>query len=159
MKRSLRIAVLVEPKVQVRLVAFCLLIGIGAALIQAVVVGGLYQYFADQPYGTGALLPEDVHGLLWTGFLVSLSVTIPASMAVGMLGVFRFVGPMQRIRRFLEAVKRGEHPEPCTIRKGDLLQDVVDLLNDVTEPLRREQTSEAATPETAEAPEEEPVLV
>jgi hypothetical protein len=41
----------------------------------------------------------------------------------------RMAGPAYRLRRTLEAVQRGERPEPIRLRKGDEFHDLADALN------------------------------
>jgi hypothetical protein len=41
----------------------------------------------------------------------------------------RMAGPGYRLRRTLEAVQRGERPDPVRLRKGDEFHDLADALN------------------------------
>ena len=68
---------------------------------------------------------------------LSLGVVLPLTVVVGVLTTFRIAGPIYRFTEFLKETRAGKRPADCVIRKGDELQDFVQLLNEVTQPLRR----------------------
>lgn len=69
---------------------------------------------------------------------------------MGVASTHKIVGPLYRFRVYLTALARGESPEPCRIRKDDELQDLCELLNRATEPLRHVQrVPDAARKEAA----------
>jgi hypothetical protein len=70
------------------------------------------------------------------------------TLSVGISATHKIVGRSNRFRIYLTELAAGEHPEPCRIRKDDELQDLCELLNRATEPLRRAQP----TPTAADAP-------
>ena len=67
---------------------------------------------------------------------VSFGMLLPLTIAIGILVTFRIAGPLYRFERFLELVIRGEQVGPCKLRNGDELQDLCDLINEATRPLR-----------------------
>ena len=71
---------------------------------------------------------------------------------VGILATHRLVGPIYRFKVFLKQVADGERPADCKLRQGDELQDVCDLINAATAPVRKRpneivQAREPAKPE------------
>ena len=101
---------------------------------------------------------DEIPGALLISFAVAFLLLAPLSLAIGVLTTFRVLGPLYRFRMFLRQVADGTPPGPCKIRKTDELHDFCDLLNEVTEPLRRGQSgadvadepqSEAAQPASA----------
>ena len=149
MKRPLRLSVLVNPGIQVKLFLACLLFGFASVFVHSIVVGGLVEKAIQDGLETKELSAE-LGRIQWAGVAASALVVLPGALAIGLLGVFRILGPLLRIRLFLQGLKAGR-TEPCTIREGDALQEVCDLLNEVTEPLRQPAVAEA----TAESRTEE----
>jgi hypothetical protein len=94
---------------------------------------------------------EKLPGILRRTFLLTLGLVTPLTFALGVLSVFKVVGPLYRFRLYLRGVADGTEQEPCRIRQGDELQDFCDLLNEVTAPLRAEARERAAA--AAPAPE------
>lgn len=83
-----------------------------------------------------ARVQERVFPILIQAFVISMAVLIPATLIVGILATFLVAGPLYRFEQFLNAVRRGENPPDCRLRKGDELHDFCELLNEVTQPLR-----------------------
>ena len=61
---------------------------------------------------------------------MSSIVLLPLTFVVGILTTFRIAGPLYRMELHLKKIINGEATGPCTIRKGDKLQDFVNLLNE-----------------------------
>lgn len=65
-------------------------------------------------------------------------VAIIACLGLAYLSVrisHRICGPIYRIKKSLEAVQQGECPDRIVLRKGDELQDLAELFNEVLEKL------------------------
>ena len=68
--------------------------------------------------------------MVFYDFLITVAVGIPFAVSAGILYSFRFCGPIYRFKMFLGALVEGRWDRPCMLRKGDLLRDVRDALND-----------------------------
>jgi type II secretory pathway pseudopilin PulG len=112
---------------------------------------------ADLPNDGGivlSLLPKTMAACA----LISILLFSPVLLWVGVLVTFKVAGPLYRFEVFLRQVMKGEHPEPCRIRKEDKLQDFCALLNEVTQPLREAvpaQSNETQPPEEVVEPLDE----
>jgi hypothetical protein len=69
---------------------------------------------------------------------------VPLTLLVGITSTHKVVGPLYRFRVYLTQLAAGERPAPCRIRQNDELQDLCELLNRATQPLR--ETKLAALP-------------
>ena len=74
--------------------------------------------------------------------LVSFGMLLPLTIAVGILVTFRIAGPVYRFEKYLKQVIDGEEVGPCRIRDGDEFQELCELINQATAPLREARTSE-----------------
>jgi len=131
---------LIKPRLQLRLTGVFLgLSGLGF-LMQSLHVGlRLSEVAARLPHdGTFlmAMLPELPIEIL----LFSFGMLMPLTLAVGVLVTFKIAGPVYRFEQYLKAVRDGKQLGPCKLREGDQLQELCDLINEVTEPLRRKGT-------------------
>ena len=97
--------------------------------------------------GLGGAHAEIVDATL-VALLISAGVVLPLTMAVGIMSTHRFAGPLVAFRGFLESIANGNKPDDLRLRKGDELQDVCELLNRATAPMRRRDEAEdsAANP-------------
>ena len=129
---------LIEPRLQMRLAALFLGVACGAVLVQALVLSHALQNLAGRLPNDGALLVEEAPQALTTSLFVSFLLLAPLTVSVGILAMFRIVGPLYRFRVFLRDVAAGKQREACRIRKHDELHDLCALLNEVTAPLRGE---------------------
>lgn len=68
----------------------------------------------------------------------SALIFLPLTFLVGVVGSFRFAGPLYRFDQFLKAVIAGDRPNDIRLRAGDELQDLADLMNEATRSLRSE---------------------
>lgn len=145
---------LIKPGLQLRLTGIFLgLSGLGF-LLQSLHVGLRLSEVAGNLPHDGTYLVSMLPELPIEILLFSFGMLMPLTMAIGVLVTFRIAGPIYRFEQFLKAVHGGKQVGPCKLRKGDELQDLCDLINQVTEPLRLQQRGEAETA-TVEAPDEE----
>jgi hypothetical protein len=140
---------LIKPRLQLKLVGvFVGLSGLGF-LLQSLHVGlRLSELAASVPEG-GTYLMAVMPELPLEILLVSFGMLLPLTIAVGILVTFRIAGPVYRFEKYLSQVINGEEVGPCRIRDGDEFQELCDLINQATAPLR-----EARTNETKKAEEE-----
>ena len=76
---------------------------------------------------------------------LSFGLLLPFTFAIGVLITFRVAGPVHRFYVYLAQVIRSEEVGPCRLRKGDDLQELCELINKATEPIRRQQTKSSPT--------------
>jgi hypothetical protein len=135
---------LIEPRIQMRFALIFLTTAALAVLVQALVVSYLMMATADHLPNDGALLKSQVLDVLASGLGVTMLLLVPLTLVVGIAATHKVVGPLYRFRIYLTQLAAGEHPAPCRIRQDDELQDLCELLNRATQPLR--ETKMAAVP-------------
>ena len=86
--------------------------------------------------GDGGELYRELPATMLTVFGLTAVVLVPLLFAFSVYMTFRVAGPVYRLERYLEAVVAGETREPCRIRGGDELQELCNLVNRATEPVR-----------------------
>jgi hypothetical protein len=128
---------LIDPSLQLRLTFVFVALTAMALLLQFVLFTRNMSHIALRLPNDGLVLVDEMSALLISTLAWSFLVFLPITFVVGVLVTFRVAGPLYRFRVFLNDVRRGARPDACHIRKGDQLQDFCDLLNTVTEPLRR----------------------
>ena len=89
----------------------------------------------------GSLLLDQVDGMLLTMLVGTCLVMLPVTFLVGIVATHRWAGPLYRMTTYLRTVARGEGPGDCKLRKGDELQELCDLINDVTKEKRAAASS------------------
>lgn len=70
-----------------------------------------------------------VSGIIFNTFLTVLAIAIPFAIGVGILYSFTFCGPIYRFNKYFTELFSGRWDRPCTLRKGDQLQDVKETIN------------------------------
>ena len=142
---------LIKTGFQLRLIGIFAGIAVLAQLFQTLLMGSyLSQMAARMPAG-GAYLSDETPGMLGEALLASSLVLLPLILLVGIAATFRIAGPLYRFDQYLKSVRDGVETQTCRLRKGDQLQDLCEVINEVTEPLRAanaeqeaEKTSSAA---------------
>lgn len=139
---------LVDPRLQLKMSSWFLGLSVLALVFQFILLANTMSGLSMEVGGDAAM----AHDLVMSGCMrvlwISLGVVLPATLVVGVFVTFRVAGPVARFTRFLEAVRAGEHPADCRVRRGDELQDFCRLLNEATAPLREQRH---ASDEHAEA--------
>ena len=85
---------------------------------------------------------------LWTPLITSLiaiAVTLLIEILVALLIAFvfgirqshRVVGPLNRMKRILEAIGMGDFTQRITLRQGDALEDLAKAINQMAESLQQ----------------------
>ena len=127
---------LVQPGLQLKVSAWTLCLITATLVIQFLFTLRLFAKIAlDLPGNPETHFDEFSRQALHL-LAISLGVVLPLTTFVGVLATFRLVGPLKRMQSFLAAMHRGERPADFQLRKGDHLQDLCALLNEVTRPLR-----------------------
>jgi len=127
---------LIEPRIQKRFVLIFLSTASLAALVQALVVSFLLLRAADRLPNDGWELKTEIGGILVSSLVFTVTFLVPLTLAVGVVSTHKIVGPLYRFRVYLTQLAGGERPAPCRIRQDDELQDLCELLNRATAPLR-----------------------
>jgi hypothetical protein len=127
---------LINPSMQLRLVAIFLCTAALAVQAEAILITYTLTRLAERMPTDGSLLLAELPEFVRTNLLLTFAMLAPMALGVGIVATFRIAGPLYRIEKFLRNMKEGKQIEPCTIRKGDELQELCSLLNDVTAPLR-----------------------
>ena len=138
---------LIKPRLQMKLVGvFVGLSGLGF-LLQSLHVGLRLSELASSVPEGGTYLMAVMPELPLEILLVSFGMLLPLTIAVGILVTFRIAGPVYRFEKYLSQVINGEEVGPCRIRDGDEFQELCDLINQATAPLREGRTRETKKPE------------
>lgn len=150
---------LIDPRIQLNLLAIVFAAtGVGIAL-QAGLTSIRLDQLAREMQHDGMRLEEAKLDVLSWSALHALGFAIPLVGLLAFTARFRIAGPLYRFRQFLGAVLRGEHPEPCRLRRHDEFQDLCELLNDVTAEARERQRPPAPAPIPATPSPEAPTEV
>jgi hypothetical protein len=127
---------LVNPVLQLRIVAIFLCTAGLAVQIEAILIAYTLTRLAGRMPNDGAMLLSELPEFVRTNLLLTFALLTPLTLAVGIVATFKIAGPIHRFERYLSSVIEGKQIEPCTIRKGDELQHMCALINDATAPLR-----------------------
>lgn len=141
---------LIEPRIQWRFALIFLTTSALAVLVQTMVLCYLMLGIADRLTHDGVELKSHLPDVLAGSLFCTSVLLVPLTLAVGIKSSHKVVGPLYRFRVYLSELAAGEKPKPCCIRKDDELQDFCELLNRVTEPLRRADPA-PAVPSAEEA--------
>ncbi len=127
---------LVDRDYQLRFVTRLFMAVLAVAAISSLVATGLLSVYMYQPE-----LPQQT--MIYCSIaialtlLVELLISIPVVWFLGIRQSHRIVGPMNRIKRMLEAVGAGDFSQRITLRKGDALEDLATSINQMVETLGR----------------------
>lgn len=135
---------LIQPGLQLRLVAAFASVAALACLFQVVLVNHSLLSLARELPADGDRVLAELPRLLVSNLVVTLLVLLPATLVVGVLATHRIAGPVHRFRLWLGQVRRGEEPGPCRLRSGDELQELCEDLNRTFEALGRDGTEREA---------------
>jgi len=127
---------LINPGLQLRLVAIFLCTAALAVQAEAILITYMLTRLAARMPTDGNLLLSELPEFVRTNLLLTFAVLGPLTLVVGIVATYRIAGPLYRFEQFLRNMREGKQIEPCTLRKGDELHEMCDLLNDVTRPLR-----------------------
>jgi hypothetical protein len=133
---------LIKPGIQLRLGAIFAGVSVMCLMLQWLLFSALLASAAkDVPVGSEYLL-DLIPTLLYRSMAFSLLVALPLTLIAGVHATFGITGPIYRFESYLQGVIAGKQLGPCKIRKGDSLDELCDLINRATEPVRRRETSE-----------------
>ncbi len=127
---------LVDRDYQLRFVTRLFMAVLAVAAISCLIATGLLSvsmYSPDLPQQTIIYCFVSIALTL----LVELLISIPVIWVLGIRQSHRIVGPMNRIKRMLEAIGAGDFSQRITLRKGDALENLAKSLNQMCEALQR----------------------
>jgi methyl-accepting chemotaxis protein len=128
---------LVDRGYQLRFVTRLFLAVLAVATISSLISCGLLWTSMDRP-GAG-LDTSLVIALIAiaTTLLIELLLAIPIVFFLGIRQTHRVVGPMNRLKRTLQAIGTGDFSQRITLREGDVLEDLAQSINRMAENLQQ----------------------
>jgi len=137
-KRYRRQKKLIQPGLQLKLTGTFFIISALSFLLQYLLLANDLVAAANQLPDGGHQVIAMLPGSLLRSLILSFCFLMPVTFLGGVLVTFRIAGPVYRFQVFLRDVRDGKQVEPCRIRKGDELQGLCVLINEATEPVRRQ---------------------
>jgi len=119
---------LIEPKLQLRLVATFLLVGAATTLLQAISLIHALNIAIGGPAGSGKIADEAPR-IIFENLLFGFAICVPIVVVVGVFATFRMVGPAYRMRIYLQDLALNGYTGPCRIRSNDDFQGLCNALN------------------------------
>ncbi|MBI3320701.1 MAG: HAMP domain-containing protein [Candidatus Omnitrophica bacterium] len=136
-RSSLRRQQLIDPAYQLRLVTRLFLVILAIASTSSLLSSVLlwrHMYVPDQ--GVQITLVVSLIAVAAT-LLIELLLAIPITFYVIVRQSHRIIGPMNRIKRTLETIGTGDFSQRITVRRDDVLQELVQVINRMAENLQR----------------------
>ena len=127
---------LVDRNYQMRFVTQLLMVVLVVAALSALVASSILwrtMYFEE---GSHVTLIACLIAVAIT-LLFELLLAIPIVFYIGIRQSHRIVGPMNRLKRTLEAIGQGDFSQRITCRKGDVLEDLAGAVNRMAESLEQ----------------------
>ncbi|MFN0059630.1 MAG: hypothetical protein ACKVX7_14330 [Planctomycetota bacterium] len=75
------------------------------------------------------LLLGQLSALILKQYLTTLLLLVPLMVSVGILISFPIAGPIYRFEKYFREIAQGAEVQACTIRRGDNLQELCELIN------------------------------
>jgi hypothetical protein len=136
---------LINPRLQLRLVVIFLCAAGLAVQVEAILITLTLTRLSRTLTNDGFQLLEQMPEFVRTNLVLTFLLLAPLMLGVGIVATFKIAGPVHNFEQFLRAVRDGQQVEPCQIRKGDELQTLCTLLNEVTAPLRERAASNSGS--------------
>jgi signal peptidase II len=127
---------IIRPKLQMKLTLTFVGLTILALMLQFMVFVRTMTNIAVSLPSDHEVLMDAVPEELIQSLLLTFCVVIPLIFLVGTLLTFRIAGPVYRFEAYIKQILRGENPGECKLRKGDELNELCGLINQVTLPVR-----------------------
>ena len=126
---------LVDRGFQLRFFTRVLLVVFAVAVVSSFVTSGLLWVNMYRP----ELEPHTtlIAGLVAvaTTLLIELLLAIPLVFFLSIRQSHRIVGPMNRLKKMLEAIGAGDFSQRITLRQGDALEDLAKSINQMAQQL------------------------
>lgn len=127
---------LVDRGYQLRFVTRLFMVVLAVAAASSLIATGLLWKYMYQPELPQQTLIYCFIAIALT-LLVELLLSIPIVFILGVRQSHRIVGPMNRIKRILEAIGAGDFSQRITLRQGDALEDLAKSINQMAEALQQ----------------------
>lgn len=137
---------IIRPKLQLKLVFSFMGMTLLAMMLQFMIFLKTITNIASALPADHDVLMESVPEIVVQSLLLSFLVVVPLVFLVGVLMTFRIAGPIYRFESWCKQLLRGEDPGACALRKGDELNELCALLNQVAQPLREQNRAKLGTP-------------
>jgi len=149
---------LINPRLQLRLVGIFLCAAGLAVQVEAILITMTLARLSRTLTHDGSELLEQLPEFVRTNLLLTFLLLTPLMLGVGIVATFKIAGPLHNFEQFLRAVRDGQQVEPCQIRKGDELQTLCTLLNEVTAPLRERAASNSGPTRALDVDDPRPAI-
>jgi HAMP domain-containing protein len=127
---------LIEPKLQLKLVATFVLVAAAATLLQAISL--MHALNSSMATGfSGSHVVEQAPQIYIDNLLFGFAICVPIVAVVGVYSTFRMVGPAYRMRIYLQELAQKGYSGPCRIRRDDEFQGLCTALNAAVDSLRQ----------------------
>ena len=126
---------LVDRGYQLRFVTRVFVVVLVVAVVSALISTGLLwmnMYRPDLEQSTTLIAALIA---VATTLLVELLISIPLVYFLGIRQSHRVVGPVNRMKRVLEAIGAGDFSQRIIVRRGDALEDMAKTINQMAERL------------------------
>jgi hypothetical protein len=141
---------LIKPRLQLRLSLIFVGLTLLALTLQGLLFGAMVVRTAEAMPVGGEYLMDLLPGMMLRSILFALGVAVPLTVMAGIRSTFPITGPVHRFESYLREVLAGTQLGPCKIRKGDHLGELCELINRVTEPVRRREVASPGEERAAE---------
>ena len=126
---------LIDTGYQLRFVTRLFMAVLGVAAASALVSSCLlWKNLSIPEQGPNTLLVTSLIAVATT-LLIELLLAIPIIFFLGIRQSHRVVGPINRLKRTLEAIGSGDFSQRITLRQGDVLEDLAKSINQMAESL------------------------
>ena len=120
---------------------------VGISVLSAVISGYTIYYNAwiqlgeklAYVYPQGQLV--DIFKRVNLSLAVNMIFVVMFCIGVGIIFSHRIAGPIERMKKFLEAVSEGDYSQRIVLRKKDELKDLSEAMNKLVEKLESEKKS------------------
>ncbi len=128
---------LVDRAYQIRFVTRVFMVVLAVAVVSSLLSTTLIWFNMYQPdLNTQVPMISSLIAVAAT-LLIELLLAIPIVFFLGIRQSHRIVGPINRIKRTLEAISNGDFSQRITLRQGDALEDLAKYINTMAESLAR----------------------
>ena len=129
---------LVDPAYQIRFVTRVFMVVLAVAVVSSLISTGLLwrnMYRPDEMELRSTLIASLI--AVATTLLIELLLSIPIVFFLGIRQSHRIVGPMNRLKKTIEAISQGDFSQRIILRQGDALEDLAKTINRMAESLQQ----------------------
>jgi len=131
---------LIEPKLQLKLVATFLLVGVVSTMLQGInLIRALNTSLSTG--SAGGHVADRAPGIIIENLVFGFAICVPIVVVVGVFATFRMVGPAYRMRVYLQDLAANGYSGPCRIRSSDDFQELCSALNAAVDRMRQPDAS------------------